>query len=227
MFPGHASECDAMLKRRPSPAMVVALLALFITLGGTGYAASNATSSRKHHRVVRGRRGPPGPPGTPGHTGATGPHGSRGATGAKGSTGSQGLQGPPGPQGVPGTARAYGLIEPLCGGCGEAPAGFTPLVAAHSLNVALGTPLSGAPAGTWCFALGGSIDPSTATVVVSIVSTAGPHTQHFALEGAQWVASAPNCSPNQIEMQTFGYAVEANALTAVPDNEVAFSFVVP
>jgi hypothetical protein len=31
--------------RPPSPAMVVALIALFVSLGGTGYAASQSTSS--------------------------------------------------------------------------------------------------------------------------------------------------------------------------------------
>lgn len=216
-----------MLKYRPSPAMVLALLALFVALGGTGYAASSARSAHKHHRALRGRRGPPGPrglQGPPGHIGPTGPRGARGAAGAKGTTGPQG---PQGPQGVPGTARAYALIEPACGGCGEEPAGFTPLVAAHSLNVALGVPLAGAPAGTWCFVLGaGAIDASTATVVTSAVSTAGPHTQHFALEVAHWVPAAPNCPTNEIEVQTVGYA-ESGTLTAVPDGEAAFSFVVP
>ena len=32
--------------RAPSPAMVVALLALFVSLGGTGYAASQLTNAR-------------------------------------------------------------------------------------------------------------------------------------------------------------------------------------
>jgi hypothetical protein len=129
---------------------------------------------------------------------------------------------------VPGTARAYALVEPPCGGCGELPAGFTPLIAAHSSNVALGVPLSGAPLGTWCFVLGASIDPATATVVTSVVTDGEPHTQHFALETAQWVAGAPNCSPGQIEVQTVGYGVEEGKLSApVPDGEAAFSFVVP
>jgi hypothetical protein len=210
--------------------MVVALLALFITLGGTGYAATNATSSRKHHRALRGHRGPPGPQGLPGRTGATGPRGPRGVGGPRGAIGAQGPlgpQGPKGPQGVPGTARAYALVEPLCDGCGEAPAGFTPLLATHSLNVTLGVPNSGAPPGTWCFVLGGAVEPSTATLVASVLATPGPHSHKFALESARWVSPAADCPAGQIEVQTFGYAVEGGNLVATPDDEVAFSFVVP
>jgi hypothetical protein len=222
---------DEMLKYRPSPAMVLALLALFVALGGTGYAASNATSSRRHHhRILRGHRGPPGPPGPPGHVGPAGPRGARGPTGPRGATGPQGpqgIQGVQGPQGVPGTARAYALVEPACDGCGELPAGFTPLVAAHSHNVALSAANSGAPAGTWCIALGGGIEASAATVLTSVDLTGGPHTNHFALETAQWVPAAPDCHSGQIEVRTFGYAAGSGLAAPVPDDEAAFSLVVP
>jgi hypothetical protein len=219
-----------MLGYRPSPALVIALIALFFALGGSGYAASRAivsSSSAKTRGVRHRRHGPRGPKGPPGPMGATGAAGPRGAMGLKGLAGTRGATGPQGPQGVPGTARAYALVEPLCDGCGEAPAGFTPLQAAHSWNVALGTPLPEAPSGTWCFTLGPGIDPASATVLTSVVKTAGPHSHSFALESAQWVTGAPNCPTGQIEVQTLGYALEGSALTAAPDDEVAFSLVVP
>jgi hypothetical protein len=95
------------------------------------------------------------------------------------------------------------------------------------MNVTLSSALSGAPVGTWCFALGGGIDPSTATVVASIVKRAGPYTHNFSLESAEWIANAPDCPPNEIEIRTLGYTVEGGNLVAVPDREIAFSFVVP
>jgi len=80
--------------RRPSPAMCVALIALFVALGGTGYAAfslprdsvgtaqlkDGAVTKRKisarTRRALRGRRGAQGPAGPTGPVGpATGPAG--------------------------------------------------------------------------------------------------------------------------------------------------------
>ncbi|MGH2902660.1 MAG: hypothetical protein ACRDK7_03595 [Solirubrobacteraceae bacterium] len=60
---------------------------------------------------------------------------------------------------------------------------------------------------------------------MSAVNTGGPYKDHFALESAQWILGAPDCSPgNQIEIQTFGYTVEGGKLISVPASEVAFSF---
>src|SRR3954462_15142492 len=79
--------------RRPSPAMIVALVALFVVLGGGAYAAfklpkgSVGTKQLKKHAVMppklakstvrklRGVPGPPGEPGQPGQPGQTGPAG--------------------------------------------------------------------------------------------------------------------------------------------------------
>ena len=96
--------------------MVVALLALFVAMGGTGYAALNlpknsvgakqlkknaVRSSKVKDRSLRARdfaRGqlPKGKQGVPG------PPGDRGATGRRGA---------PGVPGEPGSARAYATIE--------------------------------------------------------------------------------------------------------------------
>lgn len=94
-----------MLKRSlPSPALVIACLALFVALGGTGYAAtqlsegqSQASASKKAKQGPRGPRGPKGAKGAKGATGATGSTGlpgQRGAAGANGQTGARGERGP-------------------------------------------------------------------------------------------------------------------------------------
>jgi hypothetical protein len=100
-----------LLARRPSPAMVVACLALLVALGGTGYAAvslprnsvgtdqlrtGSVTSAKVQDfslsrtdfrpgtltRGARGPRGLAGPTGAPGAAGAAGPTGPAGVIGA-------------------------------------------------------------------------------------------------------------------------------------------------
>jgi hypothetical protein len=88
----------------PSPAMVVACIALFAALGGSGYAAGNlvhkaTASSAKPKRGPRGKRGPAGPAGPQGAPGPKGATGDKGAQGPKGDTGSPGAKGEPGPAG--------------------------------------------------------------------------------------------------------------------------------
>jgi hypothetical protein len=90
----------------PSPAMIVACVALFAALGGTGYAAGNlvhkatASSAKKPKRGPRGKRGlagPAGPQGAPGPKGATGAKGEQGVKGDRGAPGQPGEPGPAGP----------------------------------------------------------------------------------------------------------------------------------
>jgi hypothetical protein len=83
-------------KFRPSPAMVVACLALLVALGGTGYAAVQAlprnsvtTVQVKDHSLLArdfkaGQlpRGPQGPAGQAGPTGPAGPQGPAGPSGS-------------------------------------------------------------------------------------------------------------------------------------------------
>lgn len=112
-----------VLRRRPSPAMVVALIALFVALGGSSYAvvklgrnavkaqniAPNAVTSSKvkDHSLRTGDFKPGEIP-----SGAQGPAGATGAQGAKGDTGATGATG------APGTALAYasiaasGMVDP-------------------------------------------------------------------------------------------------------------------
>lgn len=222
----------AMSKRRPSPGAVIALIALFVALGGTGYAASSGRSrAAKHHRPTV--FGPRGPRGWPGPRGPQGPPGAQGPAGSQGQRGAQGVAGPTGalgPQGPPGDARAYALVLPPCDGCGELPPDFTPLDAARSKNVALaapsdayGTNVPGKPAGTWCFVLEGGIDPATATVVASAVYT---EDERNSVISAEWVPYAPDCAANQIEIRTFAEAISGGKPVAEPAFAVSFSFAV-
>ena len=112
------------IRRRPSPATVIACLALLVALGGTGYAATqlpansvgpaqlraNAVDSTKVQdrsllaKDFRAGQLPRGARGLRGATGATGQAGPAGPTGATGSTGATGATGAAGPKGDKGDA---------------------------------------------------------------------------------------------------------------------------
>ena len=67
--------------KRPSPAIVIATVALFFSMAGAGIAASHylitSTSQIKPSvlKSLRGKQGPSGAPGSAGQAGATGPAG--------------------------------------------------------------------------------------------------------------------------------------------------------
>ncbi len=105
--------------RRPSPATIISLVALFVALTGTG-TAGNVASSVKQASLSAGRtvgvvpaaRGPRGPKGPPGPHGPQGPAGPQGPKGDPGERGSQGLAGLPGPAGPKGDTGATGATGP-------------------------------------------------------------------------------------------------------------------
>jgi Collagen triple helix repeat (20 copies) len=81
---------------RPTPAGIIASLALFFALGGSAVAANHylvTSSSQIKPSVLKGLHGP---------AGAKGAKGAAGANGAAGPTGPAGGQGPPGTQGPAG-----------------------------------------------------------------------------------------------------------------------------
>jgi Collagen triple helix repeat (20 copies) len=111
---------------RPSPALLIALIALFVSLGGTGYAASQVTAGGSkakpaakpvtkaqvnkliagyftaHRAELEGAKGPAGAAGKNGDAGAKGDKGEKGEKGErgeKGDTGDKGERGEVGPQG--------------------------------------------------------------------------------------------------------------------------------
>jgi Collagen triple helix repeat (20 copies) len=116
----------ATAARRPSPALVLAFIALFAAGAGTATAGALITGKQiknrsitgkdikrrsltaKHfkgrlpaaRRAVSGAPGPPGERGAQGERGAAGPAGTNGAAGANGAPGASGADGAQGPAGA-------------------------------------------------------------------------------------------------------------------------------
>jgi hypothetical protein len=102
--------------RRPSPAMLVAVLALLLAMGGSALAAHhyliNSTKQINPRvlKALKGRRGAtgrPGVPGLPGAAGARGPQGKEGPRGKEGKTGEPG----PFPSTLPSGKTLTGVFE--------------------------------------------------------------------------------------------------------------------
>ncbi len=85
-----------MKRDLPSPAMVVACIALFLALGGTGYAATHLRFAKHQALSSKLKRGPRGKRGPVGRAGPAGPAGERGPAGPLGQRGPAGPQGPRG-----------------------------------------------------------------------------------------------------------------------------------
>jgi hypothetical protein len=109
--------------------MTVALVALFVALGGTSYAVTKLPADsvgsaqvkdksllRRDFRsgtLLRGARGPTGVQGLPGPKGDAGAPGTAGLQGSQGVAGSKGDTGPKGEKGEPGsTSEAYVARRP-------------------------------------------------------------------------------------------------------------------
>lgn len=129
------NKANSILKHLPSPALVVASIALVVALGGVSYAAvaipknsvrsaqvvngslQQADLSKKTIGALHGARG------------EQGPQGIQGAPGAAGAQGQQGIQGIPGPQGDKGDPAtgtfAFGLM----------PGGFVPAKSSGAVSV--------------------------------------------------------------------------------------------
>ncbi len=112
----------------PSPSMAVALLALFLSLAGTGIAASrNSVTGQKKPKGLakvkekQGPTGPTGPMGARGAPGSNGPEGEDGAQGVAGAVGPTGEIGPPGEAGPTGATGATGTngVTGATGATGE------------------------------------------------------------------------------------------------------------
>jgi hypothetical protein len=155
------------LFKAPSPAMVIACLALFVASAGTGIAAHHylITSTKQIKPSVlsklKGAKGPKGATGAiglTGATGATGLTGLTGATGAIGLTGAIGATGATGAQGVAGTARAYAYVK------GTATPTF---VAALTKNFTAVSRPTGQPTGFYCLTPASGIDPNSVPFAVS------------------------------------------------------------
>jgi Collagen triple helix repeat (20 copies) len=108
-------------KRRPSPAFLLALAAMFVALGGTAAAALSVSGSSIKNGTVTGRDVKDRSLGAReltkravgllrGQQGAAGPQGPGGPRGAAGATGPVGPAGPQGPQGPTGPTGPDGFV---------------------------------------------------------------------------------------------------------------------
>jgi hypothetical protein len=143
-----------------TPSMVVALVALLVSLSGSAVAAGLITGKQIKDGSIGTRdisknarasfKGPAGPAGA---QGAKGDPGQQGEKGAKGDAGLNGTNGTNGADGAPGTARAYARVSA---------AGV--LIAPQSKNVVAVTRPG---TGTYCLQLDPSIDSATIHGVAS------------------------------------------------------------
>lgn len=91
----------------------LALLALFIALGGTSFAAANAINGKsiKPHTIPKNRLTNSAIRSLKGARGARGAQGAQGAQGPTGGSGAKGTTGAKGPTGAAGTAVAYAHVN--------------------------------------------------------------------------------------------------------------------
>ncbi len=197
----------------------IALLALFLALGGTTYAASTALIgkntvaspqvvngslktldlSKKARAALRGQRGARGP---------VGAAGAAGAAGAKGATGAQGIQG------VAGTARAYAFV---------ANPGVSPSFDAQwTKNF---TAISHNSTGVYCLTPAAGIDPETNPPVATVDwgSSVTPERAFVQVRTRHLT-----CGAGLYEIRTFLFGVSGAAIqTAAANDGIAFTVIVP
>ena len=190
---------------------VIAMLALFIALTGTTYAASTALIGKNtvaSPQVVNGSLQTKDLSGKARKAlkGNRGLRGLRGPQGAKGATGAQGVQG------VAGTARAYAVV-----------AADGTVNAALSKNITVNK--NGA--GTYCLTLGGGIDPATTTLSASLIFTYSGDTNPIIQVANPAITQAGNCAAGQFEVitRTLLSTAAGSPVTANRTDE-AFSVVV-
>jgi hypothetical protein len=210
---------------RPSPAGVIACLALAIALGGTAFAATalprNSVGSAQ---VINGslKKADLSRATVTALHGARGPQGIQGVQGPPGPQGAQGVKGAQGAQGVPGSARAYGLVS-LAG------------TLSRSKNVVAVTRHG---FGVNCIALAPSIDASQTGAIVTpdyaqdSTDLSGSANTEQAI--AEFVSDSDICTPGQLEVDTGVRTVttegSADGDVSEVDNvpaEQGFFFVIP
>jgi hypothetical protein len=189
----------------------IALLALFLALGGTSVAATNALLPRNSVGTVQLKNGAVTKKKINKKT-VRALRGNRGAQGAQGTQGVQGLQGVQGAQGVPGTARAYGLVHLL---------GTT---FSRSKGV---VSVSHPGVGLYCILLDPSITFSATGAVVS-PNYPEDSTSSISIAHTEIFLSPPGDCPagNYLDVRTFKVTANGTNLVNTPTNE-GFFFVVP
>jgi hypothetical protein len=211
----------AKLRSRLTYANVMATAAVFIALGGTGYAAITlpknsvkakqiapraVQSSEAANLTLRDfRRGE-----------RAKLKGDKGDTGPQGIQGSQGIQGIEGPPGLPGTASAYAIIDQST--C-TTTAGSCTLRRAK--NVVAARRSSDEPTGFYCITTGPGIDPGADGFMAGVVRDL--------TQGAGSASAMPQLDPPEDCPGDFTVVTERPPVSPDPnpDNTVGFWFAVP
>jgi hypothetical protein len=159
--------------RRPTPALVVACVALVIAMGGTSYAAfslpknSVGTAQLRNGAItqqkiakgtLRELGGARGPAGAPGRAGATGQTGQAGTEGAAGATGPQG----------PTSGTSAGSVETI-----SSTGGFTPFGTSGTVTLSAPGKVLVEISGTYIIECSAS-GPCSSTVSAFLDGTAVP-----------------------------------------------------
>lgn len=167
-------------RQTPSPATVMSAIALFISLGGVGYAAASIGSAQIKNNAVASKDIKNGTIVTKDISKSTARSlkGATGATGARGATGAAGSVGPVGPAGAAGSALAFAHVN----------ANGT-LDTANSKNVTISP--SGA-IGVFCLKVTTAQAPQNVVATLDI-SGAGASTDQIRASRVPTIV-APNCA---------------------------------
>ncbi len=159
------------MKTLKNPTTILALLALFVSLGAGAAVAGHAINGKsiKNHSIsltklsksaisaLSGKSGPKGDTGPQGPSGPSGPAGAKGATGNQGPVGVTGARGPIGPVGATGVQGPRGNLG-VTGADGVVPIYNTAGAVKASQHAVTGT-----------FTMPNSNGPSTVTLAGSAV----------------------------------------------------------
>jgi hypothetical protein len=206
-----------------TPAVVAAMAVAVPALAGisSGSGAHKSTGPKAHTSAkciiaLVGKRRVrecliAGPRGARGVRGFLGPNGPRGVQGKTGKPGETGPAGPVGSQGLPGTARAYALVQPT-------PSGAV-LVPNQTVGI---TAIRRVLTGTYCLLPASGIVPTAEAPVASgEASYSGPK---VVVPVAVVYAGLPNhCGSGELEVKTYNIS----ASEPKPSDEVAFTIIVP
>jgi hypothetical protein len=197
--------------RKPSPAFVISVVALFVALGGTTYAATGlpansvGTKQLKNAAVTRSKISAST---LTALKGKRGPQGLQGVQGIQGIQGIQGLKGDKGDTGAPGndgTARAWAVVDNVGN-------------VSNSHNV---TSVAVNGTGDYCVELNSAVPNSStgavATPYFADDSTGGASFAHVEYDGP--------CAPNGVRVLT--WSVSANTSLSLTPFDEGFVIAVP
>lgn len=183
---------------RPTPAMVVATVALVVALAGTGYAAFTLPARSVGTQQLK-------------NGAVTGPKVRRHTLLAVDFASGQLPHGTAGPPGPAGTARAYGVVSA---------AGV--LNTSRSRGLASANPVTHPGTGRYCIFVASGINPATTTIVASPDQSDSGATAQVNSSASDCPSGAL-----EIEMRRIEFASSPTPTVNVFHKDEGFSFVVP